>query len=69
VLGTVLLAFSASDASVGLIFWFDVFVILCFDFFALPIDEELVHEGNNFWYTHPFITWYAVFAACASDEA
>ena len=68
-LGTVLLAFSASDASVGLIFWFDVFVILCFDFFALLFDEELVHEGYNFWYIYSFITWHAVFAACASDEA
>jgi hypothetical protein len=68
-LGTVLLTFSASDASFGLIFWSDVFVILCFDFFALLFDEELVQKGNNFWYAYPFIAWHTVSAACASDEA
>ena len=68
-LGTVLLAFSASDASFGLIFWSDVFVILYFDFFALLFDEKLVHEGYNFWYIYSFIAWHTVFAACASDEA
>jgi len=67
-LGTALLAFSASDASFGLVFWSDVFVILCFDFFASLFDEVLVHEGYNFWYAYPFVTWHAVSAACASDE-
>jgi hypothetical protein len=67
VLGTLLLALSASGAFLGLIFCFYVFAILCFDFFASICDEELVHKRDDFWYTYSLVTWYAVSAARASD--